>query len=176
MLAPSPITNSLAGPLSSTTRKTKVIQDIYDVIKRINLDDVNILCLFLGNDPITFEEAYQEDKWKKAMKEEINSIIKNNTWELTTLPEGHNAIGVNQIFKTKRNVKGEIEKHKARLVVKGYKQQYGVDYEDVFASVARMETLRLMISLAAQKRWKIFQIDVKSAFLNNNLEEGVYVE
>ena len=95
MLAPSPITNSLAGPLSSTTRKTKVIQDIYDVIKRINRDDVNILCLFLGNDPITFEEAYQEDKWKKAMKEEINSIIKNNTWELTTLPEGHNAIGVN---------------------------------------------------------------------------------
>ena len=60
--------------------------------------------------------------------------------------------------------------------MKGYKQQYGVDYEDVFASIARMETLRLMISLAAQKRWKIFQIDVKSAFLNNNLEEGVYVE
>jgi hypothetical protein len=53
-----------------------------------------MLYLFSGNDPITFEEAYQEDKWKKAMKEEINSIIKNNKWELTTLPEGHNTIGV----------------------------------------------------------------------------------
>jgi len=71
---------------------------------------------------------------------------------LITLPEGHNAIRVKWIFKTKRNAEGEIEKHKTKLVVKGYKQQYGVDYEDVFALVARMETTRLMISLAAQKR------------------------
>ncbi|KAJ7010296.1 hypothetical protein NC653_000899 [Populus alba x Populus x berolinensis] len=98
------------------------------------------------NDPITFEEAYQEDRWKKTMKEK-NSIIKHNIWELITLPKGHNAIGVKWIFKTKRNVEGEIEKHKARLVAKKYKQQYRVDYEDVFALVARMETLRLMISL-----------------------------
>jgi hypothetical protein len=68
---------------------------------------------------------------------------------LTTLPKGHNAIGVKWIFKTKRNAEGEIEKHKARLVAKGYKQQYGVDYEDVFAPVARMQTVRLMIFLAA---------------------------
>ena len=88
MLALSLLTNSLAGPSSSTTRKTKSIQEIYDVTERINLDDVNMLCLFSGNDPITFEEAYQEDRWKKAIKEEINSIIKNNTWELTTFPEG----------------------------------------------------------------------------------------
>jgi len=161
MLAPSASTNSPAGPSSSTTRKIKSIQEIYDVTERINLDDVNMLCLFSGNDPITFEEAYQEDRWKKAMKEEISSIIKNNTWELTTLPEGHNAVGVKWIFKTKRNAEGEIEKHKAKLVAKGYKQQYGVDYEDVFALVARMETVRLMISLATQKRWKIFQMDVK---------------
>jgi hypothetical protein len=75
---------------------------------------------------------------------------------LTTLPEGHNAIGVKWIFKTKRNAEGEIEKHKARLVAKGYKQQYGVDYEDVFTPVARIKIVRLMISLTAQKRWKIF--------------------
>ena len=75
---------------------------------------------------------------------------------MTTLLEGHNAIGVKWIFKTKRNAEGEIKKHKARLVAKGYKQQYGVDYEDVFAPVARIKTIRLMISLAAQKRWKIF--------------------
>jgi hypothetical protein len=135
-----------------------------------------MFCLFSGNDPITFEEAYQKDKWKKAIKKEINSIIKNNTWKLTTLPKGHNAIGVKWIFKIKRNAEEEIEKHKARLIVKRYKQQYGVDYEDVFALVARMKIVRLMISLADQKRWKIFQMDVKSAFLNGNLEEKVYVE
>ena len=75
---------------------------------------------------------------------------------MTTLLEGHNAIGVKWIFKTKRNAEGEIEKHKARLVAKGYKQQYGVDYEDVFTPVARIKIVRLMISLTAQKRWKIF--------------------
>lgn len=69
-----------------------------------------MLCLFSGNDPITFKEAYQEVKWNKAMKEEI-SIIKNNTWELTTLPKRHNAIEVKWILKTKRNAKGEIEKN-----------------------------------------------------------------
>jgi hypothetical protein len=175
IINPAPSTSSPASP-SSPARKTKSIQEIYDATERMNLDDVNMLCLFSGNDPITFEEAYQEDKWKKAMKEEINSIQKNNTWELTTLPEGHNAIGVKWIFKTKKNAEGEIEKHKARLVAKGYKQQYGVDYEDVFAPVARIETVRLVISLAAQKQWKIFQMDVKSAFLNGNLEEEVYVE
>ena len=99
---PAPSTSIPASP-SSSVRKTKSIQEIYDVTERMNLDDVNMLCLFSGNDPITFEEAYQEDKWKKAMKEEINSIQKNNTWELTTLPEGHNAIGVKWIFKTKKN-------------------------------------------------------------------------
>jgi hypothetical protein len=77
---------------------------------------------------------------------------------------------VKWIFKTKKNAKGEIEKHKARLIAKGYKQQYGVDYEDVFALVVRMETVRLMISLAAHKRWKIFPMDVKLAFLNDNLK------
>jgi len=135
-----------------------------------------MLCLFSGNDPMTFEKAYKENRWKKAMKDESHSIIKNNTWELTTLPERHKAIGEKWIFKIKRNAEGEIEKHKARLVAKGYKQQYRVDYEDVFALVARTEIVRLLISLVAQKRWEIFQMDVKSAFLNGNLEEEVYVE
>jgi hypothetical protein len=72
--------------------------------------------------------------------------------------------------------KEKLKKHKAKLVAKGYKKQYGVDYEDVFAPVARVKTVRLMTSLTAQKRWKIFQMDVKSAFLNTNLEEKVYVE
>ena len=86
------------------------------------------------------------------MNEEIHAINKNNTWELTTLPEDHQAIGVKWIFKTKRNAKGEVEKYKARLVAKGYKQQYGIDYEEVFAPVTRLEIVRLLISLAAQMK------------------------
>ena len=69
-----------------------------------------------------------------------------------------------------------MEKYKARLVAKGYKQQYGIDYEEVFAPVARLETVRLLISLAAQMKWKILQMDVKSVFLNGVLEEEVYIQ
>jgi hypothetical protein len=93
---------------------------------------------------------------EKSNEEGYQFYYKNNTWKLTTLPKGHNALRVKWIFKTKRNAGGGIEKHKAKLIAKRYKQQYGVDYEDVFALVARMEIVKLMISLADQKRWKIF--------------------
>ncbi|KAH9781902.1 hypothetical protein KPL71_008669 [Citrus sinensis] len=94
----------------------------------------------------------------------------------TTLPKGHKAIGVKWVYKTKRNAKGEIKRHKAKLVAKGYSQKTGIDYDEVFALVARLETIILIISLAAQNKWKIFQMDVKFAFLNRFLEEEVYIE
>nr|GFB86050.1 reverse transcriptase [Tanacetum cinerariifolium] len=110
------------------------------------------------------------------MEEEIKSIEKNDTWELTTLPKGQKAIGVKWVYKAKKNAKGEVEKYKSRLVAKGYKQKHGIDYEEVFAPVARLETIRMIIAIAAQHKWKIHQMDVKSAFLNGFLEEEVYVE
>ena len=76
----------------------------------------------------------------------------------------------------KKNAKGDMERCKARLVAKGYSQRQGIDYDEVFAPVARLETIRLIISLAAQNEWKIYQMDVKSAFLNGFLEEEVYIE
>jgi len=112
----------------------------------------------------------------QAMKDEINSIEKKDTWELATLPSGHQAIGVKWVYKVKKNANGEVERYKARLVAKGYKQKHGVDYEEVFAPVARLETILLLVALAAQNRWPIHQMDVKSAFLNGTLEEEVYVE
>ncbi|KAE8709398.1 Agamous-like MADS-box protein AGL6 [Hibiscus syriacus] len=123
-----------------------------------------------------FQEAVQEKKWRDAMDEEIKAIEKNDTWELTSLPKGHKAIGVKWVYKTKQNAKGEIERHKARLVAKGYSQKAGIDYDEIFAPVARLETIRLIISLAAQNKWKIQQMDVKSAFLNGVLEEELYIQ
>lgn len=105
------------------------------------------------------------------MDAEIAAIEKNNTWKLVELPKGQKTISVKWVYKTKLKENGEVDKYKARLVAKGYKQEYGVDYKEVFAPVARHDTIRLIISLAAQNSWPIFHLDVKSAFLHGNLEE-----
>ncbi|CAJ2640974.1 unnamed protein product [Trifolium pratense] len=110
------------------------------------------------------------------MNQEIQAIERNDTWELATLPEGAKKIEVKWIYKTKYNEKGEIEKHKARLVAKGYSQQHGIDYNEVFAPVARWDTIRTILAVAASENWTIYQLDVKSAFLHGELTENVYVE
>lgn len=91
-------------------------------------------------------------------------------------PENKKIIRLKWIFKTKYKASGEILKHKARIVAKGYTQQLGIDVDEVFAPVARMETIRFLFALAAQKGWMLFHLDVKSAFLNGEVSEKVYVE
>ena len=110
-----------------------------------------------------------------AMEAEMNMIHKNGTWKLVERPKGKNIIGVKWVFRVKYNSDGSINKYKARLVVKGYAQQPGVDYGETFAPVAQHDTIRLIIALAAHLGWKIFHLDVKSAFLNGDLEEEIYV-
>ena len=154
--------------------RTRSLEDLYEVTDR--LENLNLFCLFADCEPVNFQEAAQDGKWRNAMDDEIKAIEKNDTWELAALPKGHKPIGVKWVYKTKKNAKGEVEKHKARLVAKGYSQKAGIDYDEVFAPVARLETVRLIISLAAQNRWKIHQMDVKSAFLNGVLEEEVYIQ
>ncbi|XP_039137235.1 uncharacterized protein LOC120274764 [Dioscorea cayenensis subsp. rotundata] len=135
-------------------------------------------CSFVLNvsDPVTYEEAQRIPEWREAMNAELSSINRNHTWELISPPPGKKIIGVKWIFKRKYKANGEVDKCKARLVAKGYTQEYGVDYEEIFAPVARMDTIRLLIALAAHKNWAIFQLDIKSAFLNGEIEEEVYVE
>lgn len=157
-------------------RKTRSLRDLYESTQSLNIDDLADFALFSDADPLNYEEACLDEKWREAMDKEMNSILKNNTWELVDLPRGQKSIGVRWIYKTKLNEKGEVDKHKARLVVKGYKQQYGINYQEVFAPVIRLETIRLVLAIAAQNDWKVHQMDVKSAFLNGYLEEDVYVD
>ncbi|PNX85069.1 retrotransposon-related protein [Trifolium pratense] len=138
-------------------------------------DEANMV-LFATADPVYFEEAVKSEKWRVAMDAEIKAIEKNETWVLTDLPEHAKKIGVKWVYKTKLNENGEVDKYKARLVAKGYAQQFGVDYTEVFAPVARMDTVRMIVALAAQRGWIIYQLDVKSAFLHGELNEDVFVE
>lgn len=110
------------------------------------------------------------------MQEEWAAIQKNNTWELVEAPTDQKIIGLKWIFKTKYRADGEIQKYKARIVAKGYSQEQGVDYDEVFSPVARIETVRMLLALAAHRRWKVYHLDVKSAFLNGDIHEDVYVE
>ncbi|WVY91926.1 hypothetical protein V8G54_037440 [Vigna mungo] len=153
-------------PSTTKTTEMRSLQEIYDTT-----NEVHVVCLLADSENLSFEKAVQEEKWRTAMDKEINK-----TWELTDLPEGARPIGVKWVYKKKMNVEGEVERYKARLVVKGYRQKKGIDYDEVFAPVTRMESIRVLISLAAQNQWPIKHMDVKSAFLNGMLKEEVYVE
>jgi len=126
-------------------------------------------------EPLNYEQAKNHKEWMEAMQEEYDSIMKNETWELTELPENKVPIGSKWLYETKFNADGSIDRYKARLVAKGYSQKEGIDYEDTFAPVAKMNTIRIMIALATKYDWKLHQLDVKSAFLNGDLKEEIYL-
>ena len=148
--------------------------DLYSETNSIPLDDQTFL--LADEAPLTYSEAAQDEVWRQAMKEEMLAIDRSHTWDLETPPLHCKPIGLKWIFKLKKNPHGEVIRYKARLVVKGYSQKKGVDYEEVFAPVVRFESIRALIALAALRRWMIHHLDVKSAFLNGDIEEVIYVK
>ena len=115
-------------------------------------------------------------EWKNAMESEYNSLLENNTWDLVPPPENKNVIGSKWVYKVKRNADGSIERFKARLVAQGYSQSQGIDYEEVFAPVARYNSIRSLLAVANVCDWEIHQMDVKTAFLQGELEEEIYLK
>ena len=100
-----------------------------------------------------------------------DALSKNHTWDLVTLPPGKSVVGCKWIYKIKTRFDGSIEHYKARLVTKSFIQEYGIDYEETFAPVARISYVRALLVVAAASKWDLFQMDVKNAFLNGNLSE-----
>lgn len=134
-----------------------------------------VLCLMAMEEPSSFEEATKLKCWRQAMEEEIEAMEHNKIWELVGLPKGHKPIGLKWVYKIKKDSHSEVVKHKARLVGKGYVQQQGIDFEEVFEPIARLETMRLLLAIATQERWEVHHMDVKCAFLNRDLTEEVYL-
>jgi Reverse transcriptase (RNA-dependent DNA polymerase)/Integrase core domain len=126
-------------------------------------------------EPTSYEIAKREQKWCKAMEEELNALEKNETWEICQLPKNKKPVGCKWVYKIKYKSDGTLERYKARLVAKGYTQTQGIDYHETFAPVAKMNTVRILFSIATNKNWNLQQMDVKNAFLQGTLEEEVYM-
>jgi hypothetical protein len=126
-------------------------------------------------EPFRVEEAWQDPDWVLAMQEEINNFKRNEVWSLVPCPK-QNVVGTKWVFGNKQDEHKVVTRNKARLVAKGYAQVACLDYEETFAPVARLESIRILLAYAAQHSFKLFQMDMKSPFLNGPIKEEVYVE
>ncbi|KAK1648211.1 hypothetical protein QYE76_066016 [Lolium multiflorum] len=157
-------------PRRSTRERTTL--DWYDPCLNVMIVDSN------DEDPATYEEAMMSpnsNKWQEAMKFEMGSMYDNQVWTLVDLPDSCKAVKNKWIFKRKTDVDGNITVYKARLVAKGFRQIQGVDYDETFSPVAKLKSVRILLAIAAFFDYEIWQMDVKTAFLNGDIEEELYM-
>ncbi|CAM8998987.1 unnamed protein product [Rhodiola kirilowii] len=159
---------------------SEVIGDLTEGIqtrgKKVNFRDLaGFACFVSSVEPKNIKDAINDEYWVVAMQEELGEFQRNDVWDLVPRPDSVNIIGTKWIFKNKSDENGNITRNKARLVAQGYTQIEGVDFDETFAPVARLEAIRLLLALACHLKFKLFQMDVKSAFLNGLLNEEVYV-
>jgi len=126
-------------------------------------------------EPKSVGETLNYESWIAAMLDELNQFTRNEVWTLVPQSNNMNVVGTKWIYRNKLDETGVITRNKARLVAKGYNQEEGIDYDETFTLVARLEAVRLMLGSACMSGFKLFQMDVKSAFLNGFINEEVYV-
>ncbi|KAK1613923.1 hypothetical protein QYE76_019440, partial [Lolium multiflorum] len=157
-------------PRRSTRERTT--PDWYDPCLNVMIVDNN------DEDPATYEEAMMSpdsNKWQEAMKSEMGSIYDNQVWTLVDLPDSRKAVENKWIFKRKTDADGNITVYKARLVAKGFRQIQGVNYDETFSPVAKLKSVRILLAIAAFFDYEIWQMDVKTVFLNGDIEEELYM-
>ncbi|KAK1620537.1 hypothetical protein QYE76_026054 [Lolium multiflorum] len=152
--------------------RERATPDWYDPCLNVMIVDNN------DEDPATYEEAMMSpdsNKWKEAMKSEMGSMYDNKVWTLVDLPDSRKAVENKWIFKRKTDADGNITVYKARLVAKGFRQIQGVDYDETFSPVAKLKSVRILLAIAAFFDYEIWQMDVKTAFLNGDIDEELYM-
>ena len=135
-----------------------------------------LMCDLVDKEPTCFEEAIKQKVWVDAMVQEYQYIIKNDVWEIVPRPKDKSMVSSKWIFKTKHPIDGSIEKYKAIFVARGFSQKEGIEYDDTFAPIARYTSIRTILALESNTKWKLHQMDVKTTFLNGLIEEEVYIE
>ena len=158
-------------PLRRSQRNRRsAISDDYVTYMSEDIDGID--------DPTTFKEAMKSEyssKWLDAMQDEIKSMSTNEVWDLVEIPDGAKKVGCKWVYKTKRDSKGNIERFKARLVAKGFTQREGIDYNETFSPVSSKDSFRIIMALVAHYDLELHQMDVRTAFLNGDLHENVYM-
>ena len=130
-------------------------------------------------DPQSYRAAMQDprsDLWQEAINKELKSVKDTGTWQEVKFPEGASLVDSKWVFKTKLNERGEVIKYKARIVARGFTQEYGVDYFDTYSPVARLTSLRILLTIVAAQDLELYQMDADTAFLNGTLEEDIYMD
>lgn len=142
---------------------------------------VSMHSCFLANsiddcEPSCFNEATGVKEWDSAMNDEMSALIKNQTWDLVPKLKEVKAITCKWVYKIKRKADSSVDRYKARLVARRFSQKYGEDYDETFSPVAKMISVRVVISLAAHHEWELWQLDVKNAFLYGEIDKDIYME
>ena len=174
-----PKTTSQNTPFSNIA--TQITPEPVPLKNSIHTETSPLFSCFLSQsmsniEPRSYKEAVKDPKWVKAMNEELSALEENGTWSITKLPHDKQAIACKWLYKIKYNCDGSINRYKSRLVIMGNRQKYGIDYEQTFAPVAKMATVRSLLAVASMKRWNLHQMDVKNAFLHGELQENVYMK
>ena len=133
-------------------------------------------CYLSQFEPKKVDEVLQDADWINFMHEELLQSVQNDLWDIVPKPNGVNVIGTKWIFKNKSDEHGTVVRNKLRLVAQGYTQVEGIDFDETFAPVARLKSIRILLAITCHLNFKLYQMDVKSAFLNGILQEEVYVE
>ncbi|KAJ0830242.1 putative RNA-directed DNA polymerase [Helianthus annuus] len=153
----------------------------YGVEKVVNYSNLSVdnMCLVSSLnksvEPSSYNEAIKDPRWIEAMNCEMEALNRNNTWVVVDLPKGRKPIGCKWVYKIKYKANGEIERYKARLVAKGFNQKEGVDFGETFSPVVKMVTVRVVLKLAVNNEWPLYQLDINNAFLYGSLSEDVYM-
>ncbi|KAL8118400.1 hypothetical protein AgCh_016069 [Apium graveolens] len=165
---------SVEQPIHRTWRVSRQPERYYGLV----IENDNELSIIDDDDPVTYNEAMSSvdsEKWHSAMKSEMESMYTNQVWTLVEAPEGVKPIGCKWVYKRKIGADGQVETYKARLVAKGFKQRQGIDFDETFSPVALLKSIRILLAIAAYYDYEIWKMDVKTAFLNGELEEEVYM-
>ncbi|GJZ60034.1 putative reverse transcriptase, RNA-dependent DNA polymerase [Tanacetum coccineum] len=165
----------LGDPTSTVQTRGKIalVSYIHKQIRTNHKDDQNGLfaCFLSQEEPNTISQALQDESWVEAMQEELLQFKLQKVWVLVDLPYGKKVIGTKWVFRNKRDERSIVVKNKARLVAQGFRQEEGIDYDEVFAPVARIEAIRLFLAFASYMGFTVYQMDVKSAFLYGTIEK-----